>query len=97
MLTDSNSPTGTMLEELSRYVIAEPYPFVIDLEKSHGSWLATLDGRRIFDWAGYFGSKLITTGIETITPSGVVTQDGAEHPATTIQNIAKASRWNAAR
>jgi L-lysine 6-transaminase len=29
------------------------------LEKSHGSWLATLDGRRIFDWAGYFGSKLI--------------------------------------
>lgn len=48
-----------MLEELSRYVIAEPYPFVVDLEKSHGSYLATLDGREIFDWAGYFGAKLI--------------------------------------
>ena len=48
-----------MLDELSRYVIAEPYPFVVDLEKSHGSYLATLDGREIFDWAGYFGAKLI--------------------------------------
>jgi L-lysine 6-transaminase len=48
-----------MLDELSRYVIAEPYPFVLDLEKCHGSWLVTLEGREIFDWAGYFGSKLI--------------------------------------
>src|SRR5271154_2408737 len=54
-----NNPTRRMLEELSHYVIAEPYPFVVDLENSHGSWLATLDGRRIFDWAGYFGAKLI--------------------------------------
>ncbi len=48
-----------MLDELSRYVIAEPYPFIVDLEKSHGSFLATEDGREIFDWAGYFGSKLV--------------------------------------
>jgi L-lysine 6-transaminase len=49
-----------MLDELSRYVVAEPYPFVIDLEKCHGAWLVTLEGREIFDWAGYFGSKLIS-------------------------------------
>jgi len=59
MTTPANNPTQQMLDELSRYVIAEPYPFVVDLENSHGSWLATLDGRRIFDWAGYFGAKLI--------------------------------------
>ncbi len=51
--------TQQMLDELSKYVIAEPYPFVLDLEKSHGSFLATIDGREIFDWAGYFGAKLI--------------------------------------
>jgi L-lysine 6-transaminase len=59
MTAAPNNPTRQMLEELSRYVIAEPYPFVVDLEKSHGSYLATLDGREIFDWAGYFGAKLI--------------------------------------
>jgi len=48
-----------MLEELSQYVIATPYQFVVDLEKSEGMWLATVDGQRLFDWAGYFGSKLI--------------------------------------
>jgi L-lysine 6-transaminase len=48
-----------MLDELSHYVVADPYPFVIDLEKCHGPWLVTLEGREIFDWAGYFGSKLI--------------------------------------
>jgi L-lysine 6-transaminase len=56
-------PTATtsqqMLAELGKYVIAEPYPFVIDLEKCHGSWLVTVEGREIFDWAGYYGSKLI--------------------------------------
>lgn len=48
-----------MLEELNRYVIATPYPFVVDLEHSHGMMLATVDGQELFDWAGYFGSKLI--------------------------------------
>ncbi len=48
-----------MLDELSRYVIAEPYPFVVDLEKSRGMWLATVDGDRIMDWCGLYGSKLI--------------------------------------
>src|ERR1700733_14902338 len=65
--SDENRPGGkfpgprsrVMLEELSRYVIAEPYPFVIDLEHCEGMWLATVDGQKIFDWAGYFGSKLI--------------------------------------
>src|SRR5690348_1493897 len=53
-------PTSAgMLDELGHYVIATPYPFVVDLEKSEGMYLATVDGQRLFDWAGYFGSKLI--------------------------------------
>jgi L-lysine 6-transaminase len=48
-----------MLDELRQYVIATPYPFVVDLEQSQGMWLATVDGQRLFDWASYFGSKLI--------------------------------------
>ena len=48
-----------MLEELGRYVIATPYPFAVDLGRCEGMWLATVDGARLFDWAGYFGSKLI--------------------------------------
>jgi L-lysine 6-transaminase len=48
-----------MLEELSAYVIATPYPFAIDLEHCEGMWLVTVDGQRLFDWAGYYGSKLV--------------------------------------
>ncbi len=48
-----------MLDELSQYVIAEPYPFVVDLEKSGGMTLATVDGERITDWCGLYGSKLL--------------------------------------
>jgi L-lysine 6-transaminase len=51
--------SAAMLDELSKYVIATPYPFVLDLEKCEGMWLQTVDGQRLFDWAGYFGSKLI--------------------------------------
>lgn len=48
-----------MLDELNRYVVATPMPFAIDLEKCEGMYLQTVDGQRIFDWAGYYGSKLI--------------------------------------
>jgi L-lysine 6-transaminase len=48
-----------MLDELARYVIATPYPFALDLERCEGMWLVTVDGQRLFDWAGYYGSKLI--------------------------------------
>lgn len=48
-----------MLDELGRYVIATPMPFVLDLEKCQGMTLVTVDGQKLFDWAGYFGSKLI--------------------------------------
>ncbi|MBF0313228.1 MAG: aminotransferase class III-fold pyridoxal phosphate-dependent enzyme [Oligoflexia bacterium] len=51
--------SGSMIEELNQYVIVEPYPFVIDLEKSKGMYLATVDGDQIFDWSGLYGSKLI--------------------------------------
>ncbi len=48
-----------MLEELGRYVIAEPQPFCVDLAASEGMYLATVDSQRLFDWAGYYGSKLV--------------------------------------
>jgi L-lysine 6-transaminase len=48
-----------MIAELGRYVIADPYPFVVDLARCDGMWLGTVDGERIFDWAGYYASKLI--------------------------------------
>jgi L-lysine 6-transaminase len=51
--------SAAMLDELGKYVIATPYPFVLDLAKCEGMYLATMDGQRLFDWAGYFGSKLI--------------------------------------
>ncbi len=51
--------SAQMLEELERYVIATPHPFVLDLEKCQGMWLTTVDGQRLFDWTGYYGSKLI--------------------------------------
>ncbi len=47
------------LDEFSRYVVMEPYPFVIDLKHSKGMWIKTVDGDSIFDWAGYYGSRLI--------------------------------------
>lgn len=51
--------SAKMLEELGRYVIATPYPFALDLAKCEGMWLATVDGQRLFDWAGFYGSKLL--------------------------------------
>lgn len=53
-------PVSTeMLAELQRYVVCEPQPFVVDLEKCEGMYLATVDGQRLFDWMGFYGSKLI--------------------------------------
>ncbi len=51
--------SASMLAELGKYVIAEPYPFAVDLEKSSGMTLVTVDGQELFDWAGYYGSKLV--------------------------------------
>ncbi len=48
-----------MLDELRRYVVMTPRPFAIDLAKCEGMYLATVDGQRLFDWAGYYGAKLI--------------------------------------
>ncbi len=48
-----------MIAEMQRYVIYHPWPFVVDLEHCEGMYLATADGQRLFDWAGYYGSKLI--------------------------------------
>ena len=71
MTTSANSETAApklrypgpksaqMLDELGEYVIATPYPFVLDLEGCSHMTLATVDGQKLFDWAGYFGSKLV--------------------------------------
>ena len=48
-----------LIAELEKYVLTEPWPFVVDVERCSGMWLATVDGQRIFDWAGYYGSKLV--------------------------------------
>lgn len=48
-----------LIQELSRYVIVEPHPFVLDLSRCAGMWIVTVDGERIFDWAGYYGAKLL--------------------------------------
>lgn len=51
--------SAALLAELERYVRAEPKPFALDLKRGHGMFLVTVDGQELFDWAGYFGSKLI--------------------------------------
>ncbi len=48
-----------LLEELERYVITSAYPFVIDLARCRGMYLVTVDGDKLFDWAGYYGSRLL--------------------------------------
>lgn len=48
-----------MLQEIRRYVLVEPYPFVMDLPKCEGMYIATVDGQRLLDFAGFFGAKLI--------------------------------------
>jgi L-lysine 6-transaminase len=58
-MTYPKPQSAAMLSELSQYVIAEPYPFVVDLEHSRGLQLATVEGDRITDWGGLYGSKLL--------------------------------------
>jgi L-lysine 6-transaminase len=48
-----------LIQELARYVVVDPYPFVLDLSRCRGMWIATVDGQQIFDWAGYYGAKLL--------------------------------------
>ncbi len=48
-----------MLNELGRYVIVGAQPFVLDLARCKGMWLVTVDDQKIFDWAGYYGAKLL--------------------------------------
>jgi L-lysine 6-transaminase len=51
--------SAAMLAELSNYVIAEPYPFVVDLERCRRLTLVTVEGDEITDWGGLYGSKLL--------------------------------------
>ncbi len=58
-MTYPKPQSEAMLKELAGYVIAEPYPFVVDLERCRGMTLATVDGDEITDWGGLYGSKLL--------------------------------------
>lgn len=58
-MTHPKPRSRAMLDELARYVIAEPKPFAIDIRASHGVWLATVDGDRLMDWCGLYGSRLL--------------------------------------
>ena len=58
-MTYPKPQSAAMLDELSRYVIAEPYPFVVDLARSRGLKLVTIEGDEITDWGGLYGSKLL--------------------------------------
>jgi L-lysine 6-transaminase len=51
--------SAAMIAELQRYVVADVHPFVLDLARCEGMWLMTVDGQRLFDWSGYYASKLI--------------------------------------
>lgn len=51
--------SAAMIEQMRRYVITQVHPFVVDLAGCDGMWLATVDGDRLFDWSGYYASKLI--------------------------------------
>ena len=51
--------SAPLIAELQRYVVMDPQPFVLDLERCHGMYLATVDGQHIFDWGGHYASRLI--------------------------------------
>ena len=42
-----------------RLCLTENYPFALDLRACHGSYLHTVEGQDILDWAGFYGSKMI--------------------------------------
>ena len=53
-------PVGdAFIAELGKYVITETYPFVVDAARCDGMWLATVDGGKVFDWVGFYASRLI--------------------------------------
>jgi L-lysine 6-transaminase len=58
--TTRSGPSSTeLLAELQKYVLAEPRPFAVDLARSEGMYLVIVEGERLFDWAGYYGAKLV--------------------------------------
>ena len=61
MTWDPGPKSRTLLDEFHALAPSHksPKPFVVDVAKSDGMWLTTIDGRRIFDWACYYASKLI--------------------------------------
>jgi L-lysine 6-transaminase len=48
-----------LAEKMQKLGVMETRPFVIDLERCDGMYLCTIDNQFIFDWAGYYGSRLL--------------------------------------
>lgn len=46
-------------QEFYQFCITENYPFVLDLRGCHGSFLKTMEGQEILDFAGFYGSKIV--------------------------------------
>jgi L-lysine 6-transaminase len=59
MSPPARAESAELISELQRYVVFQPHPFVLDLQRCEGMWLVTIDGRRIFDWCGFYASRLI--------------------------------------
>ncbi len=59
MAFQTGPDSRAMIDELKRYVVFDPHPFVLDLPRCEGMWLVTVEGDRIFDWGGFYASRLI--------------------------------------
>lgn len=55
----SGTAAAALLNELGGYVVGDPFPFAVDLAACEGMYLATMDGQKLHDWVGYYGSKWI--------------------------------------
>ncbi len=48
-----------LIAKLQKYVIVDPWPFVLDLENCRGIWMQSIEGDKIFDWGGFYGAQLL--------------------------------------
>jgi L-lysine 6-transaminase len=54
---DKNRDASDVLRSIERHVLLDGFKVVIDLEKSHGSYICNaVDGRQLIDLYGFFGS-----------------------------------------
>src|SRR5690349_9187691 len=60
MSTKVKLPPTTVVSELEKHILVDGFRIVIDLKKSHGSWLVDeVTGRQLLDLYGFYGSLTI--------------------------------------